>query len=550
VHQRKQQPAVARGALSRGLDRGAVFWPDMRWPVLKGLARVSSTIWLLGKGAMTRRSRQAGAVLVVVAAVLGINEAATKGWAQAMTSATATTTTGMASGAPATPTSSVGPTSSPFLGSVPPGKATSEVLRVSIADAIERGLRFNLGILLSEQSSQSARGARWLALSHLLPKLNTGTTETRQQINLEALGFPPALVQAFPGFPIIVGPFNTFDARVFLTAPVLNLQSVHQVHAASENVRAAEYTYQDARNLVVLVVGNAYLLANSGQARVESAQADVNTAQALYQQAVDRFHAGLSPQIDQLRAQVEFKSRQEELLAAQNAFATDKLNLARVIGLPGGQEFVLTSKNPYAPLEGITVGQALAEAYENRPDYKAASAQVQAAEQSRRAIVAERLPSVSFDANFGDIGLSVGNSHETFAVAGTLNIPVFQGGRIRGELIQADAQLKQAQDQLENLHAQIDYDVRTAVMNLNTAAAQVKVAQSNVSLAEQTLQQARDRFAAGVTDNIEVLQAEDALANAREAYISSLYQHNLAKVSLARAVGVAQRAVMRYLGGK
>jgi outer membrane protein TolC len=495
---------------------------------------------------MIRRSRQAKALLAVVAAMLSVHVSATEGRAQTMSSTTISTTS-MASGAPATPTPSVSASSNPFLGSVPSGKATSQVLRLSLADAIERGLRFNLGTLLSEQSSQSARGARWLALSHLLPKLNTATSETRQEINLEALGFP---AQEFPGFPVVVGPFNTFDARASLTAPVFNLQSVHQVHAASEDVRAAQYTYQDARNLVVLVVGNAYLLANSGQARVQSADADVNTAQALYDQAVDRFHAGLSPQIDQLRAQVELKSRQEELLAAQDAFATDKLNLARVVGLPGGQQFVLTSKNPYAPLEGITVGRALTEAYENRPDYKAAKAQVQAAEQSRRAIAAERLPSVSFDANFGDIGLSVGNSHETFAVAGTLNIPVFQGGRIHGELIQADAQLKQARDQLENLNAQIDYDVRTAVLNLNTAAAQVKVAQSNVDLAEQTLQQARDRFAAGVTDNIEVVQAQDALANAREAYISSLYQHNLAKVSLARAVGVAEQAVMRYLGGK
>jgi outer membrane protein TolC len=498
---------------------------------------------------MTRGCRQAEIILAIVAVVFVVSVAATKGRAQ-VTSDVTSGTTGAASEAPATTTSSISATSSPFLGSVPPGKATPGVLPLAISDAIERGLRYNLGILLSEQSSHAARGERWEALSGLLPHLTTSTTGIDQEIDLEALGFTPSLIQKFPGFPAVVGPFTTFDARASVTAPVLNLPNLHQVHAASEDVRAAQYTYEDARNLVVLVVGNAYLLANSGQARVQSAQADVNTAQALYNQAVDRFHAGLSPQIDQLRAQVELKSRQEELLAAQNAFATEKLNLARVIGLPGGQRFVLTSKNPYSPLGGITVGQALDEAYENRPDYKAAAAQVQAAEQSRRAIAEERLPSLSFNANFGDIGVSVSNSHETFLVSGTLNIPVFQGGRIRGELIQADAQLKEARDQLKNLNAQIEYDIRTAVLNLNTAAAQVTVAQSNVNLAEQTLQQARDRFAAGVTDNIEVVQAQDALANARETYISSLYQHNLAKVSLARAIGVAEQAVMRYLGGK
>jgi outer membrane protein TolC len=499
---------------------------------------------------MTSRSDHAEARLNVLIIILFMALATARGGAQTAAPATASATSGVSAVSASSAGANSSASSSPFLGSVPSGKASSQAIPLSIANAIERGLRFNLGILLSEQSSQSARGARWQALSQLLPHLTTATTETRQEIDLEALGFTSAITQHFPGFPIIVGPFNTFDARASVTAPVLNLAGIHQVHSASEDVRAAHYTYQDARNLVVLVVGNAYLLANSGHARVQTAEAQVNTAQALYRQAVDRFHAGLSPQVDQLRAQVELKSRQEELLEAQNAFATEKLDLARVIGLPNGQRFVLTSENPYAPLEGITIQQALAEAYQNRPDYKAAFADVRAAEQARRAIADQRLPSVSFNGNFGDIGLSPGNSHETFVVAGTLSIPVFQGGRIRGELIQADAQLKQARDNLQNLNAQIDYDVRTALMNLNTAAEQVNVARSSIDLAERTLIQARDRFAAGVTDNIEVVEAQEALANAQEAYISSLYQHNLAKVSLARATGVAEQAVMHYLGGK
>jgi outer membrane protein TolC len=499
---------------------------------------------------MTRRDRKVEAKSgVVLLPVLLIALAPTRSRAQTA-AMTTTSTAAVPSDAPATPTSSVSASSNPFLGSVSVGKPTSQVLPLSIASAIQQGLRYNLGLLLSEQSSESARGARWQALSSLLPHLNAGVTEIDQQINLEALGFPPALIQKFPGFPIIVGPFTTFDARASLTAPVVNLQDLHQVREAGENARATRYTYQDARNLVVLVVGSAYLLANAGQAEVQTTQAEVNTAQALYQQAVDRFHAGLSPQVDQLRAQVELKTRQEQLLAARNAFATDKLNLARVIGLPNGQQFVLTSKNPYAPLQGISVQQGLAEAYQNRPDYKSAAAHVRAAEQARRAIAAERLPSVSFSSNFGDIGLTPGNSHETFLVSGTVSIPVFQGGRVRGELIEADAQLKQARDQLQNLNAQIDYDVRTALMNLTTAADQVAVAQSNIKLADETLQQARDRFAAGVTDNIEVVEAQEAVATAQQAYISSLYQHNLAKVSLARALGVAGQAVMHYLGGK
>jgi len=444
------------------------------------------------------------------------------------------------------PVSAISTPQNPFFGSVATGKATSGVLPLSLREAIERGLRYNLGLLLDEQSTQAERGVRWQALSKLLPHLTTGTTETRQQIDLQALGFPGG----FPGIPTIVGPFSTFDARAFLSSPVIDFQHWRNERAASENVRAAEYSEKDARNLVVLVVGNAYLVANAGAARVQSVAAEERTAQALYQQAVDRFHAGLSPEIDMLRAQVELKSRQEQLLAARNEYATEKLDLARAIGLPSGQHYTLTTRTPYAPFAGVSLEKALADAYRNRPDYQAALAQVRAARAQRRAITAERLPSVTFNANFGDIGLTPANSHETFLVAGTLHIPVFQGGKVHGELLQADAQLHQKQEQLSNLKSQIDYDVRTALMNLQTAADEVQVARSNIALANQTLTQAQDRFSAGVTDNIEVVQAQEAVANANEVYISSLYQHNLAKVALARAVGIAEQAVLQYLGGK
>jgi outer membrane protein TolC len=434
----------------------------------------------------------------------------------------------------------------PYLGSVPSGTATPQVLRLTLKEAIERGLRYNLALLLSDQSTRESRGQRWQALSHLLPHLTTETKEADEMVNLKAIGFPSAIRNVNP----ISGPFNVFDTRAYLSAPVLDFQALRNERAASKQIRAAEYSYQDARNLVVLVIGNGYLVSIAAEARVGAAKAEVQTAQALYDQAVDRFNAGLSPEIDMLRAQVELKSRQQKLIASKNEAATAKLNLARIIGLPDGQEFLLTTEMPFEPLEGITLQKALADAYANRDDYKSAEATVQAAEERRRAIVAERWPSLSFDSNYGDIGLEPSASHGTFLVAATLKIPIFQGGKVRGELIQADAQLKQKEDQMENLKGQIGYDVRTALLDLGTAAEQVAVARSNVSLADRTLSEARDRFAAGVTDNIEVVQAQDAVASADDAYIASLYQHNLAKVALARAVGVAEKAVLSYLGGK
>lgn len=431
-----------------------------------------------------------------------------------------------------------------FLGSVPNGKASSTILNLSLRDAIQRGLKNNLGALLDSEDTRAARGQRWQSLSDLLPHLTTSSYMERQQINLAAFGF-----SGFPGIPTIVGPFSLFDARAYLNAPVLDLHAMRNVRASSLKVRAAEYSYRQARNLVVLAVGNAYLQVNADAAQVSATQAQVNTAQALYQQAADQLSAGLSPRIDALRAQVELRSRQQQLLSAQNQLQTDKLKLSRVIGLPSGQAFEVTDRTPYSPLEGVDVDKALTRAYAHRPDYKSAEASVEAAEQSRRAIVAERYPSVGFGANFGDIGLSLPNSHETFAIQGTLNIPVFQGGRIHGELLQADAALRQKKDQLADLKAQIDYQVRTALLNLKTAEDQVQVAKSNEDLAHQTLEQAQDRFKAGVADNIEVVEAQESVANADQSYISSLYFHNLAKVSLAEAMGIAEQAAMRYLEG-
>ncbi len=433
----------------------------------------------------------------------------------------------------------------PFLGSISSGAATPETLRLSLKDAVERGLRYNLGVLLDEQSTRAARGERAEALSHLLPHLTTGTSQSRETVNLAAIGFPPTIKGVNP-----IVSFNVFNARIYASSPILDFHALRNAQSASEQVLAAHYTYQDARNLVVFAVGNAYLVTIAARARVGAAQAEVNTAQALYQQAADRYKNGLSPEIDRLRAQVELKSRQENLIAARNDHRTAKLNLARVIGLPDGQKFVLSTEVPFEPLQGITPERAIREAYENRPDYKALLAQVRAAQAHRRAVIAERYPSVGVEGNYGDLGLNIPHSHETFLAAAAVTIPVFQGGKVRGELVQADAQLKQAEEQLNNLKGQIGYDVRTALMNLETAAEQVSVARSNVSLVHTTLTQAQDRFASGVTDNIEVVEAQDAVASADEAYIASLYQHNVAKVALARALGIAEQAALNYLGGK
>ena len=449
-------------------------------------------------------------------------------------------------GSPALSTAAAFPeqSQSPLQGSVPSGQASPEVLPLSLNGAIERGLKHNLGLLLSDQASRAARGQRWVALSALLPNLEASATEQVQQLSLAANGIK------IPNFPRIVGPFGIFDVRAFLSQRVLDWNATETARAAAENVGAADYSYKDARDLVVLVVSNAYLQTTADAARVGAVRTQVKTAESLHDKAVDLHKAGLSAGIDELRAKVELQTRQQQLIAAENDLAKHKLNLARAIGLPIGQGFALTEQVAFRPLESVQLGDVLQRAYSSRSDYQSALAQVRAAEFARKAAVAERLPTLAVSADYGDIGPNPANSHGTFTVAGVLRVPIFQGGRVRGDVLQADAALQQRKQELENLRAQIDYSVRTALLDLKTAADQVAVAQSSVELAGQTLTQAQDRFGAGVTDNIEVVQAQESVASANDAYIASLYAHNLAKVSLARAMGIAEQGVKEYLGGK
>ena len=435
---------------------------------------------------------------------------------------------------------------SPFLGSVPEGKATSGVLQLSFKDAIDRALRNNLGLLLASDSSLAARGEKWVELSHLLPNVSAAVTQSATQIDLAALGFR----FSFPGVSSVVGPVGIFNARAYVTAPLLDWHSIERERGARANESAARYKYNDARELVVLATGNEYLLTIAAGARVDAAQAQVESAQALYNKAHDQQTAGLVPAIDALRAQVEFKTRQQQLIVARNNYAKQKLVLARTIGLPTGQEFNLTEREPYEPLAPMSVEEALRRAYTSRADYQAAVQQVRGAERFRSAATAEHLPSLNFAGNYGAAGVNVGDSHGVFEVGATLAIPIFAGGRARADALKAEATLKQSRQQLENLRAQIDYDVRTALLDLASAAGQVEVARSSLDLANQTLDQARDRFTAGVADNLEVVQAQEAVASANENYISSLYAHNLAKVSLARAIGFAEQGVKQYLESK
>jgi len=418
---------------------------------------------------------------------------------------------------------------------------------LSLRDAIDRGLKQNLGALLSNADIRSARGRRREQLSALLPHVTAAPYVDVSQINLQELG----IKFTFPGvnLPSSVR-FSYFDARVSVDQSLFNWRSINNERAARQALRSAEYSYKDARDLVVLAVGYTYLQAIADEARIETAEAQVRTAQALFDQAKDRVNAGTSPAIDGLRAKVELQTRQQQLIQAKNDLAIQKLTVARVIGLAPGQEFELTDKSLYQPFEGITVEEALKRAYATRSDYQAAMTDIRVAEYSRKAAMAGYFPSLSFNANYGAGATHPSTAKQVFDVRGTLSIPIFQGGSVQGDVLQADARLEQSRERLGNLRAQIDSDVRTALLNLQSTADQVSVARSNIDLAEQTLTQSRDRFGAGVTDTVEVVQSQEAVASAHEQYISSLYSYNFAKISLARALGAAEEGVKEYFRGK
>jgi outer membrane protein TolC len=438
---------------------------------------------------------------------------------------------------------------SPFIGSVPAGQATGTTLELSLRDAVERALKYNLGVIESSQDTRAAHALRLRNLNALLPNLSARINYELQQVNLKAFGLNPNVSGA--PIPTIVGPFALNDGRAYLSQEIFNWSDIKNWKSAQESEKASQLTYKRDRDLVVLTTGSAYLLVISDGANVESISAQVRRAQTLYQNSVDQNAQGVIASIDLLRARVELQTQQQRLISTQNQLAIDKLALARVIGLPNGQEFRLSDSVPYTPLTEISLEESLGQARLTRPDYQSAEAQLRAAELARRAAAAENYPSLSADTNYGDIGSpNFGTSHGTFSFAVALNIPIFQGSRVRADKLQTDAALEQRKAELADLEGRIDQEVRTAFLNLQSSSDLVTVGKSSVDLANETLTQAQDRFEAGVADNLEVVQAQESVATANQSYIASLYSFNVSKLSLALALGVAEQSGLQYLGVK
>jgi outer membrane protein TolC len=430
-----------------------------------------------------------------------------------------------------------------FQGSVATGELSAQPVRLTLDEAIQRGLKNNLGTILSSAQTTAARGERLSQLQALLPSVDASAKETVMQVDLAAQGF------RIPGFPTMVGPFGFTDLRASLKWSLVDVASLRNYLAARHNFAAAQLSADDARELVVLVVGNAYLLALADESRIASVEAQAATAKISLDQAAANHQAGTAPLLDELRARVDYQSLEQRSIVAINALEKDKLALARIIGLPLAQSFTLADKAPFAAFDQLDVETAIRQAHANRKDLAAMVEQTKAAEEQRKAATADRLPTLKFEGDYGDIGVNVATSHGTGNAAGTLSVPLFKEFALRGEAQQAQAKLDTKRAELSDKTAQVDADVREALLDIESTGKQVEVARSSVELATEVLSEAQQRYKNGVSDNLAVSQAEQSVAQANDQYVTSLYRHNVAKLSLARALGAAVD-YKKFLGGR
>jgi outer membrane protein TolC len=496
--------------------------------------------------------RQAGSHLVA----FGLSLVCISGWAQAP-QAVQQPATGPSTAAQSSPVAGAQqnlytasgqngaqPTQDSFHGSIVTGKATDGVLDLSLDDAIQRGLRQNLGLILQTSAVKNANGQRLEELQALLPTVTAAASIEVEQVNLAAYGLK------FPGINPIVGPFQVVDFRAYLTQNLFNVSALQNYIAAKHNFAGAHLTAEDARDLVVLTVGNAYLLCIADNARITAVNAEMATSKISLDQATDAHNAGTSPRLDVLRAQVDYQDEQQSLISAKNEFEKDKLALARTIGLPLDQAIHLTDTAPYAALDGIDPQTAFAEALKNRKDLAAMSEQLKAAQAEKSSAKAYQYPVASFSGDFGDLGTTPGHSHGTYTATGQVSVPLLQIAKTRGQNEVASAQYEEARAKLSDQVQQVNADIRDSLLDIQAAAKLVEATHSNVELANEALNEAQQRFHAGISDNLPVSQAQSQTEQANDQYISALYQHNVAKLALARALGVAETHYKDYLGGK
>jgi outer membrane protein TolC len=427
--------------------------------------------------------------------------------------------------------------SGPYTGSARSTTSMPFSGKLSFQEALQRGLAYNLGAVGLTHTVRQNSAQVTVARSALLPNINGSLNENVVQTDLAALGVRVSV----PGFrfPTIVGPYNYFTLQATLSQTVANLTSINNYRSAKATAQASQYSLQDARDLITLAVGGAYLQVLAAQARMDAAQAQLDTANAVFHQSTEQHGEGVLGKLNVDQSQVKTLTQQQQIITLRNDLAKQKINLARLTGLPPNDGYQLTDSFPFAPAPVQNVDAAVTQAEQQRADLKSAQSQVEAAAKALAAARAERLPSLAVSGDYEVIGTVPSQSHGAFTVVGTLNIPIWQGGRTAGDIAQAEAVLAQRQAELEDTHGQIEAEVRQAYLDLEAAAGQFEVASKNLDVAQETLEMTRARMEAGIINTVEVVQAQQTLSSAKLDQINSVFAHNIAKLSLARALGHA-----------
>jgi len=415
---------------------------------------------------------------------------------------------------------------------VPGSSARGRSRRLALTDCAEPTLR-------AHERRNEARGEKQQSLAPLLPNVSGVAYQASLTQNLVALGFQPGTIPGFTS--TFLGPFKNFDARLLATQKLFDLSAIRNYQAGRAGVHVAELQEALAREQVASGTGLIYLEALRADRAVVAAQANVELAQALLKLAQDQRNAGIATGVDVTRAQTRLAEQQVGLAQAQTASEQARLNLQRVVGLPLGGPLTLTDQLRFVEEPLPSVETAVAQAAHDRREIQVAEEENRVSELELKSARAEYLPSLEVLGDYGSSGITPDRFDlPTRRVAVQLNVPIFNGGLTQGRVTAAASRQRQTELELANIRGQVEEDVRLALTTLRTAAVQVRAAEESVTLAQRELEMARDRFRAGVGDNLEVITAQTSLANARVAQVTALAQHNAARLNLAAALGRAE----------
>ena len=430
-------------------------------------------------------------------------------------------------------------------------QASADPLPLGLDDAIERGLSRNLQVQLANEAERSVRGQISTVFYQLMPNVKAVAYTRAQEIDLAAMGFKASSLAGFgfaPGSISNIVKVNTTAAQISADQVLFNLPDFYLYAAAKRAETVFQMNVLNARGAIVQAVATQYLAALADQAQIANAQALLTADEEVLRQATLSHDAGVGTNVDVLRARVQLQNQQQVVVRTQNTFEKDKIALDRLIGLPADQQLTLTDTVPYSDLAKMTLTDAKALAYQRRKDLLALQAQLEVAERARKAVKYERVPSLGFNGYYGVLGETQGLYHGVFTVQGVLKIPIFEESRFRGESEVATAQQIALERQIDSLRVTIDAQIRSSRLDVDSSAQLVKVARSNVDLATQALADSRERFSAGVSDNLPVVQAQAALQDAQTRLVNNEFQFNQAKLALARNTGVVESQYKQYLG--